>query len=214
MLLQHSAREHEENAYTWEDNEICLPLLVKISSSSIWNKSMGAKIQLFGVPIGVSTSLQNIFLNNQVYAVWKLLVLWFWKPPGYYTGNIIGTHITSKNRAADIHPLLPFSSSIFICHNPDWTLKLLCWHWVLTHGSRRCREAAQLLGNTNTPIHWGWWIFFKEHFLFSVPEWIRAQMTQTSCFRDIIQGFMVTEVWFAWERICTQAWLSLTLRIG
>lgn len=30
-----SNRRHEENAFTWEDNEICLPLLVKISSASI-----------------------------------------------------------------------------------------------------------------------------------------------------------------------------------
>lgn len=89
-------RRHEENAFASEDNGMYLPLLVKISSASIWKKWARAKTQLFRVPVGVSMSLQNIFLNNQVFVRWKPLVLWFWKTPGHYNGSIIGNQLILK----------------------------------------------------------------------------------------------------------------------
>ena len=89
------------------------------------------------------------------------------KTPSTYTRSPIKNNINSKNRAADTYPLLSFFLSIFMCRNPDWTLRLSCWHWVLTYGSRRCRDAVRLLGNVITPVHWGWWTIFKEHFPFS-----------------------------------------------
>lgn len=62
--------------------------------------------------------------------------------------------------AAGTHPLLSFPLSVFMHHHPDWTLKLFCLHWVLTCGSWRHRDAAWLLGNASTLVHWGWWTFF------------------------------------------------------
>lgn len=97
MTLQHLAREDIKKMHLQVKTMECIcPYWWKSALLPFGRSEARAKTQLFRVPVGVSMSLQNIFLNNQVFVRWKPLVLWFWKTPGHYNGSIIGNQLILK----------------------------------------------------------------------------------------------------------------------